>query len=717
MPSERTMATVENASAVEPETTQAQGGAMGVDSVPWDTRPDVNLRDYGIDMLQEQKVADHDAMHSLPQGDARQNPQKSSNLPGDIPDPKPSDPKTMQAPKLDFDPFERLLKPLLEEDTAQCNAWKDEVQNILIFAGLFSAVVTAFIIESYQRLQPNSNDTIVDLLAHIAEKLDNPSISGTASVSSLVSNENFFPESSDININIFWFVSLILSLTAALIGIITLQWLREHQRYDNTLKAQQRMAIFNARVNSLQQWYVPQIFTGLPLLLQAALVLFFAGVIEFLFALRVEVAVPVTLSICIPLIFLITTTLLPILQLCTLPDPFRLSINDTVPSPCPYKSPQSLIFRRIGIRSKTAFKFLTAIVAGAYLCVVETLCFVWKLAGYQPPIFRSRKTHLQANQQDRYRQEIHAICETPGAEWTSVDLTWLSSRTIHAMTLQQATLHYKNNLLTPWTINNMKPFPPEVYDCTRVLRRILDKDQTRADHYAIYHCVEALFSGVVDKIQERPQFPALPPNIPELELAAANFCFALGQLLTDVYECQYLVLQPLVMATFIKDALLHEFPAASQTTVETLCAAFMASPASDWSSFEPEIRTIAHNGATQLIMDRLSISPERLFTMEVPDIWFPWVLRKTAFEDVSLAPSDINHLLRAFLAQCSTMQPNSQLPLRPGLLHEAYGGVVGYMNLFVRYQAKDDVPDTLAQFIELCTLCTPSDLVLEKPFL
>lgn len=63
------------------------------------------------------------------------------------------------------------------------------------------------------------------------------------------------------------------------------------------------------------------------------------------------------------------------------------------------------------------------------------------------------------------------------------------------------------------------------------------------------------------------------------------------------------------------------------------------------------------------------------------------------------------------------MQPNSQLPLRPGLLHEAYGGVVGYMNLFVRYQAKDDIPDTLAQFIELCTLCTTLDLVQEKPFL
>lgn len=29
--------------------------------------------------------------------------------------------------------WERLLEPLLEADKAQCDAWKDEVQNLLIF--------------------------------------------------------------------------------------------------------------------------------------------------------------------------------------------------------------------------------------------------------------------------------------------------------------------------------------------------------------------------------------------------------------------------------------------------------------------------------------------------------------------------------------------------------------------------------------------------------
>jgi hypothetical protein len=43
-------------------------------------------------------------------------------------------------PKPDFDPFDRLLKPLLEEDSVQCISRKDKVQNILIFARLHCIV-------------------------------------------------------------------------------------------------------------------------------------------------------------------------------------------------------------------------------------------------------------------------------------------------------------------------------------------------------------------------------------------------------------------------------------------------------------------------------------------------------------------------------------------------------------------------------------------------
>ncbi|KAF5325010.1 hypothetical protein D9619_009812 [Psilocybe cf. subviscida] len=506
----------------------------------------------------------HNVMHSSPQGDAE--PVASNESLG-----SPDDILDFKTPKPDFDPFERLLKPLLEQDTIQCNAWKDEVQNILIFAGLFSAVTTAFIIESYQRLQPDPNDTIVDLLAHIAERLDNTSINGTVPVLSIVSNANFSPSRPDININVFWFISLVLSLTAALIGIITLQWLREHQRYDSTLQAQQRMAILNARLDSLQQWYVPEIFAGLPLLLQGALVLFFAGMIQFLFALCLKVAIPVTLSICIPLIFLTATTLLPILQIYILQYPFRLSINDNVPSPCPYKSPQSLIFRRIGTHSQTVFKFVASIVVGAYVCTIEITCFIQKLARSQPPVFRSQWPHLQVSQHDRHHQEIQAICDAPSAHWSSIDVSWLSSRSIHAISLQQAKSCQEDNFGTPWTINNMAGFPPEVYDCIRCLHGI--QDGTRADHLALYCCAEALFSHAVDKFRNR--FASLPPPPPDiLESESTDLCFALGQLLNHVYPSDSIHYEanPWITAAFIEDVILRKSQDQSQITVKTLAS-------------------------------------------------------------------------------------------------------------------------------------------------
>ncbi|KDR65164.1 hypothetical protein GALMADRAFT_16929, partial [Galerina marginata CBS 339.88] len=123
------------------------------------------------------------------------------------------------------DPWSILLEPLMKADEAQCNAWKDEVQNLLIFAGLFSAVVTAFVIDSYKTLKPDPNDTIISLLSIIANRLDNT----TTPIPVLLSSTgpgSHSPAASSIRINNFWFISLVLSLATVLIGTISLQWIR-----------------------------------------------------------------------------------------------------------------------------------------------------------------------------------------------------------------------------------------------------------------------------------------------------------------------------------------------------------------------------------------------------------------------------------------------------------------------------------------------------------
>ncbi|KDR83150.1 hypothetical protein GALMADRAFT_58130, partial [Galerina marginata CBS 339.88] len=186
-------------------------------------------------------------------------------------------------PKPDRDPWSILLEPLMKADEAQCNVWKEEVQNLLIFAGLFSAVVTAFIIESYKTLKPDPNDTIISLLSIIANRLDNTTTPIPILLSSTGPGSHSSPAASSIRINNFWFISLVLSLATVLTGTISLQWIREHQNYPN-LTPRDSYALFNMRAEGLKKWHIPKIFTALPLLLQSALVLFFVGIIDFLLA-------------------------------------------------------------------------------------------------------------------------------------------------------------------------------------------------------------------------------------------------------------------------------------------------------------------------------------------------------------------------------------------------------------------------------------------------
>ncbi|KAJ6600400.1 hypothetical protein DFH09DRAFT_883311, partial [Mycena vulgaris] len=56
-------------------------------------------------------------------------------------------------------------------DKALVESWKSDMEGMLIFAGLFSASLTAFLIESYKTLNPDSGDTTVRLLSQISQQL------------------------------------------------------------------------------------------------------------------------------------------------------------------------------------------------------------------------------------------------------------------------------------------------------------------------------------------------------------------------------------------------------------------------------------------------------------------------------------------------------------------------------------------------------------------
>ncbi|KAJ7829458.1 hypothetical protein B0H13DRAFT_1655736, partial [Mycena leptocephala] len=111
-------------------------------------------------------------------------------------------------------------------DKSLVESWKSDMEGMLIFAGLFSASLTAFIIESYKTLIPDSGDSTMRLLAQISQQLA-AAANGTTFQGPLPPHTHFSPPTSSLVCNALWFISLGLSLTCALIATLLEQWARD----------------------------------------------------------------------------------------------------------------------------------------------------------------------------------------------------------------------------------------------------------------------------------------------------------------------------------------------------------------------------------------------------------------------------------------------------------------------------------------------------------
>ncbi|KAK7013610.1 hypothetical protein VNI00_019476 [Paramarasmius palmivorus] len=240
--------------------------------------------------------------------------------------------------------YEKLQSEVKKYDDGMVAGWKEDIDTLLVFAGLFSAVVTAFLIESYQWLQEDPEDTTVIILMQIFHQLN---------ASSIPEPESFIPEASSIRINCFWFLSLIFSLTSALFGLLCKQWLREHQRDVPTRTPGEDLALRQLRRDSFEKWGVASFLSALPILLEIALMFFFVGVLDLLWTLH-----PILFGICFTAILLsvglyFLTTVLPTITIPRDQKFIQTWLDRELRRPyhdvgrlahqfiCPYKSPQA----------------------------------------------------------------------------------------------------------------------------------------------------------------------------------------------------------------------------------------------------------------------------------------------------------------------------------------------------------------------------------------
>ena len=226
------------------------------------------------------------------------------------------------------------LDEVKKDDKQIADTWKEGSSGILVFvspslliplfismshtmtsskSGLFSAIVAAFIIEFYKQLSPNSGNQIVIPLAN-----------GTYSI---IANPPSPPTASMVWVNAMWLISLVLSLTSALIATLLQEWAR---RYVDTARLPSEP---NHRVRV--RWFL---FLGTKtykmrlivqmgfVLLHLSVYLFFAGLVVVFHTINKNVAIAVEVAVGIFGLAYIALSILPCLDV-----------------QCPYRTPMSYI--------------------------------------------------------------------------------------------------------------------------------------------------------------------------------------------------------------------------------------------------------------------------------------------------------------------------------------------------------------------------------------
>ncbi|KAJ7577984.1 hypothetical protein C8J56DRAFT_798296, partial [Mycena floridula] len=181
--------------------------------------------------------------------------------------------------------FSSYIREAKIYDESMVARWKVSMDGIVIYAALFSAVVTAFIIESYKTLSHDSGDVMILLLLQMFQQLaalGNDSQSVTI-IESLDQISTFRPSRAVVITNAFWFLSLSLSLACALIATLIQQWASDYIHAIECRQAPERRARIRAFLfEGVENSNVSAIVDGTPVLLHISLFSFLMGLVVFM---------------------------------------------------------------------------------------------------------------------------------------------------------------------------------------------------------------------------------------------------------------------------------------------------------------------------------------------------------------------------------------------------------------------------------------------------
>ncbi|KAF8599635.1 hypothetical protein BDV93DRAFT_497429 [Ceratobasidium sp. AG-I] len=216
------------------------------------------------------------------------------------PDTETKDPVSVDPPGEELNPDASVWRLYMleakdcDQELAKCR--NANLDTMLIFAALFSAILTAFLIESTGLLQEDHAATSAALLLLIAQSQQRTEVGLLHGSSIPVTARPFVVAASARWVNGLWFVALALSLSAALLAITAKEWINEF--IGSYAKAPHDFALERqARWDALESWRALHILDFLPTLLHVSLVCFALGLVIYLWLLDQVIAVVLALII------------------------------------------------------------------------------------------------------------------------------------------------------------------------------------------------------------------------------------------------------------------------------------------------------------------------------------------------------------------------------------------------------------------------------------
>ncbi|KAI0258398.1 hypothetical protein BC834DRAFT_835695, partial [Gloeopeniophorella convolvens] len=204
--------------------------------------------------------------------------------------------------------FSMYLERAEEEDRRMVENWKGDADGILVFTGLFSASVATFLGNTYQGLQLNSQDASAFYLSRIYQQSASDNGSQVSIPSTISDPATFSPSTTTVWVNALWFLSLVISLTCALLATMSQQWARH---YLHALPAVQRARIRSFYAEGVKKFRVSWAIDTLPALLHLSVFLFYAGLSVLLFAINLTIFKIVVSWVGLCLSLYVVITILP----------------------------------------------------------------------------------------------------------------------------------------------------------------------------------------------------------------------------------------------------------------------------------------------------------------------------------------------------------------------------------------------------------------------